>query len=567
MREFTKLLIFNGVILGLLPRGTAQSLPITEERMEESGSADPFTDLPSTELFTLDPEMVQTFDAGGGESTQDVLSVEPIADSVAGMSLADAEQVTEGTESRLPFMPRWLKLRMGAGVYHDDNLFLQPVNKVADYTYQYVFGASLRSPESERGLLSLDYNLTGNEPADHPQQSSQDQTAALAGSLRLSRATFSLSGNYTHSNGIQQQVGEFINSNRWGLNAGMTYELGQRTQGTLGMSYSSQAYQGLLNSQDASATFGMNYLLGTRTRIGVSGGFGTLVTKRDDVPSSLATSGDGNVLNPNAQLSFAASQRQANQLANEAQGAAAQSRALANQVKIQAQQALGLASAPGATLAQKAAASSLQAQFIALDGQARDLEAKSKSVSSASQQQARRSTQTPDQSYMRGTLTLGYEATGKLNLNASVGADFRRYSGVDAVPSSTSFTFSLSANYRLRERTTLALTASKPIVGAVALEGVSVDQMILGMSLSQKVGDRLSVSLNANYQLNDYVAIRTDVVTKRSDKTLNLRAEATYDLGKHAYVSTFYEFRKQDTTEKSLTFENNRIGVQVGVNF
>lgn len=540
--KFTRLLMLLLSACGGQSAALAQSLLLPEVRAEEANSADPASDL---------------------------LSVEPIVDDNAGMSLDDAANSVEVTQSHLPFMPQWLKLRAGVGYYYDDNIFLDPDHKVADQTFQYILGATLRSPESETSLFSLDYDLTGFELMDHPEQSAADHLAKLRSGIKFARTTFVFNADYSHLAGADEQVGEFINRDVIAANAAVTRELGTRTEAKLGLTYSQTAYQNLLNTRDAAGLVRFDYLLGSHTRVGISGVFGEMRTERDGQPQTVPNrTGTANPnLSTTNHLSIAVQQQQASDAAAQSKLQYDQLQDTLKQLRETARQLTQVAQSPTATPAQKAEAQALLDQIAKLEKDGQAVTSQYQSSQAAAKKASRRSTQTPDQSYFQALVNLNYEATGKLNLGASFGLDFRRYSGAEAVDARTDFTFTLGADYKLRERTMLSLQAGQKTAGAATLEGTAIDQTTFGLSVHQQIGHRLHLELNGTYLINDFISIRKDINTDRHEDYLTVRAEAKYDLRSWAYVSVFYELRDQVSTEKMLTYQNNRFGVQIGVSF
>ena len=201
-------------------------------------------------------------------------------------------------------------------------------------------------------------------------------------------------------------------------------------------------------------------------------------------------------------------------------------------------------------------------QAVAEQNAAETKSAQEKAANTAASQ-----TSVSRQFYRQLLLTASYEATGKLIFNVSAGMEFREYEGAMAADPTDNFTYRVGASYLLREKTTLQLSAGQQVDGSAATVGLSVRRDTLTLGVDQQIGDRLRLAVTAGYDVGRFESTRSDIVTDRVDTFLFGKATLTYNITKSAYASVFYELRDQSSTEESLTYNNNRFGLQLGVNF
>ena len=188
----------------------------------------------------------------------------------------------------------------------------------------------------------------------------------------------------------------------------------------------------------------------------------------------------------------------------------------------------------------------------------------------------------PSQTYQNLLLTSGYTATGKLVFRGQAGVDFRQYDPVEAGAApqadqddTTRFVFNLGAAYKLRERTSLQLGASRSTDGS-AIAGISsIQRTSATLSLNQGIGQRLAFIMAGGYDLSDYGSETDgnpstegeDPLADRQENnwfsraTLNMMPTARITLG------VFYEYRQNDSGGSGLTYEANRYGIQAAVSF
>lgn len=169
----------------------------------------------------------------------------------------------------------------------------------------------------------------------------------------------------------------------------------------------------------------------------------------------------------------------------------------------------------------------------------------------------------PRQTYQSVLLTAGYDATGKLKLTADGGIQRRQFEGGDGTGGDTNFVFSVNANYQMREKTSLALTAGRGTVGSAVVSGASIERTSVALTLNQRLGQRFSLSLGGGYDLDSYVETRDTTAINREEDRFFARSALTWALRPSTNIGLFYEFRDVSSNIDVLSYQSNRFGVQL----
>ena len=165
----------------------------------------------------------------------------------------------------------------------------------------------------------------------------------------------------------------------------------------------------------------------------------------------------------------------------------------------------------------------------------------------------------PIQTYQRALGRFHYALSGKLELEASAGAEWREFHGgrSDAVTP----VLGLGSAYRPFEGTTITLEAHRRDEISAAL--VDEDYTATGVTLGirQRVIERLHVSLTGSYENRDYHAAAMGVSAVRNDDLYTLRAGIGTNLGRHWTVDVFYQYTKDSTNFPDRRFADNQFGL------
>ena len=471
-------------------------------------------------------------------------AIEPIRPTDALMTLEDADQIAEVTSDLLPVSKHPLTFRLGTGVISDDNIFLTSKDPTKDVIIQYVGGFSYELHKNETTKLAMDYDVTGYHLMDNSENDSLDQIGKLSAGYNFSKLKIDFLGSYQHLTGAERQLGNFVDRDVMAARATMIYELGPKTRLKAEGAYSGASYKNLQSFTDYSARAGVDYKLGTKTAVGLAFVAGSMETK---VSNGLATTERTTSENAaTTKLTEEQATANATLLANDA-------------AELQALQQSG---ADQETIDQLTAKQTANRNAIAKKNAAALASAKKQAARGAASR-----TSTQRQFYKQLLLTASYEATGKISLSMDAGMDFREYEGAAATDDRSNFTFRLTGTYKMRERTLLSLSGARVVEGSAAVLGVSVRRNTFQVGVDQQIGERMRLAVNLGYDVGEFESSRTDISSDRTDDFLFGKATLTYNLSKHAYLSAFYELRDQNSSQDTLTYTNNRYGIQLGITF
>ena len=164
------------------------------------------------------------------------------------------------------------------------------------------------------------------------------------------------------------------------------------------------------------------------------------------------------------------------------------------------------------------------------------------------------------QVYERPLARFRYALTGKVELEASAGAEWREFHH----DRSTTLTpvFGIGAAYHPFEGTTLTLEARRrdEISGALTNQDYTTTSVSLGVR--QRVFDRLHLSFTGSYDNRDYHSVDPAFPAVRRDDIYTLRAELEMSLVRHFTVNVFYQYEKDDTNIPDRRFADNQVGIQ-----
>jgi len=174
--------------------------------------------------------------------------------------------------------------------------------------------------------------------------------------------------------------------------------------------------------------------------------------------------------------------------------------------------------------------------------------------------------QFPGQTYEQVLVRALYDLTGRIDLNASVGGEWRQYGGGGG--GGFQPVFSLGASYWPLDRTMITVDGHRRNQNSAFIVGQNYVSTGLGISVRQQIGDRFFLTLATSYLNAEYEATRAGIIASRSDNYYLLRPSVDVRLGEHWTVGAFYQYRKNDSKGTgALGFANNQLGLQTAYSF
>ena len=164
----------------------------------------------------------------------------------------------------------------------------------------------------------------------------------------------------------------------------------------------------------------------------------------------------------------------------------------------------------------------------------------------------------PDQNYENLLVRAAYSASEKLDVNATVGVDWRQYrSGVDDTLSPV---WELAVAYRPQERTTLSLGCYQRYYSSAYYGNQNFLSTGVNVGLRQEFLTRYVFSVTARYYHSDYQATVVGVATRGTDDVVAVRPQFEIELKERWSAGIFYEFSHNASDDRPFT--RNRVGLQ-----
>lgn len=167
-----------------------------------------------------------------------------------------------------------------------------------------------------------------------------------------------------------------------------------------------------------------------------------------------------------------------------------------------------------------------------------------------------------DQRFARALLRSAYSVTGRLDIFARGGAEFRQSGeGNDKIHP----VFGLGVDFRPAENTRFVLEGYRRI--DISIDDPNREITVTGaeLVLRRAVWNRVQLSLAAGYEFADYDDNSAEGA--RRDHQFTLRPAILYNIAPWANVELSYVFRRNDSSRGSSDFTNNIIQIIVGLNY
>jgi hypothetical protein len=164
----------------------------------------------------------------------------------------------------------------------------------------------------------------------------------------------------------------------------------------------------------------------------------------------------------------------------------------------------------------------------------------------------------PDQNYEDLLLRAIYSASEKLDVNASVGLDWRQYrSGVDDTLAPV---WDVAAVYRPRERTSLSLGLFQRYSSSAFYGNQNNLSTGVNVGVRQEFLTRYVLSVTARYYHSDYEATVGGAGTRGTDDVFLVRPQFEVQLKERWTAGVFYEFSHNASDDRPFT--RNRVGLE-----
>jgi hypothetical protein len=172
---------------------------------------------------------------------------------------------------------------------------------------------------------------------------------------------------------------------------------------------------------------------------------------------------------------------------------------------------------------------------------------------------------TTNQSFEQVNARLNYQATAKLGVYASAGAEFRQFDGNRGTY--TSPVFEVGVVHHPFEGTTITLAAGRRIYNSGFLDNQDfADTYVVGR-FQQRLFHRLYFGLGVGYENSDYFATTDNVSAPRNDDYWFIEPSLDVLITRWLSSGVYYLHREDSSNFSFFSFYDNQVGVRATVRF
>jgi Putative beta-barrel porin 2 len=172
----------------------------------------------------------------------------------------------------------------------------------------------------------------------------------------------------------------------------------------------------------------------------------------------------------------------------------------------------------------------------------------------------------PDQRFEQANARLTYQATGKISLSASGGAEFRQFEdssrGQYVAP-----VFEIAAAYQPFDGTNLSLAVSRRILNSAVLAGQDFASTTISVGARQRLFQRAYLSLNVGYQNADYFSTVSFASANRSDDYYFMEPALDVTITRFWTMGAYYLHRQDESSDDTFSFTDNQVGLRTVLTF
>jgi hypothetical protein len=170
----------------------------------------------------------------------------------------------------------------------------------------------------------------------------------------------------------------------------------------------------------------------------------------------------------------------------------------------------------------------------------------------------------PGQTYEQALIRGVYGLTGKSHFSASAGFEARQF-GTSA-PEALRPVFNVTGVFQPWVNTTITLEGHRR-EDTAPFQGENFIQLGASVNARQLLFNRFYAALGGGYDNIAYTDLENDNSQVRTDNYWFLIATLDYEFNNHLTATLFYTFRTDNSTDASVSYDNNIVGVRVGWKF
>jgi len=173
---------------------------------------------------------------------------------------------------------------------------------------------------------------------------------------------------------------------------------------------------------------------------------------------------------------------------------------------------------------------------------------------------------TPDQTFEQVNARFTYQLTGKIDVRASAGVEFREFEGAGR-DRYTSPVFDIGLNYLPFDGTTLSLTANRRTLNSAVLAGQDFATTNFTANVQQRMFNRVYLGVGVGYENSDYFSAVAAAGSGRTDNYFFVEPSITVRVTRFWSVGAYYLHRANDSSLEVFGFHDNQVGFRTSLTF
>ncbi len=171
-----------------------------------------------------------------------------------------------------------------------------------------------------------------------------------------------------------------------------------------------------------------------------------------------------------------------------------------------------------------------------------------------------------DQTYEQILGRLTYDTTHKLKFTTQGGVEFRQIDS-DQANDSVNPVFNIEADYLPFDGTALILSGHRTVRNSIRYLGENVIGTGVGAAVTQRLFHKVSLTVTAGYEHDEYDAVDGTADAHRSDDIFSIQAGVAFHVTKRVQIAPTYTYRKDSSSLQQFTFSDNLVSLQMDVLF
>jgi hypothetical protein len=173
---------------------------------------------------------------------------------------------------------------------------------------------------------------------------------------------------------------------------------------------------------------------------------------------------------------------------------------------------------------------------------------------------------TPEQTFEQANVRATYQATGKISLNASAGAEFRQF-GDNGASDRVSPVYELGVTYLPFDGTTITLTGSRRTLNSAIFAGQDFASTNIIAGIRQRMFERVYLSVSGGYENSDYFSALAGISASRHDNYYFVEPAVDVSIMRFWTAGAYYLHRENESNFTAFSFYDNQIGLRTTLTF